>query len=192
VDSFTVNVWRHSSLEVAERFYAEPRKLLVELTAEAIVELFKGDVRARKELAELLVSEPDVRLAIINAVLRDVATKSDIEQLRSAMESRFEQHRAATKSDIEQLRSAMESRFEQHRAATKSDIEQLRADFRRDIEQLRSEFRRELEQLRTEFRREIDTLAREIDRLYKLVIVSVLGILISIANTILVRLLLPP
>jgi ABC-type phosphate transport system auxiliary subunit len=55
----------------------------VELTAEAIVELFRGDVRARKELAELLISEPDIRLAIINAVLRDVATKSDIEALRS-------------------------------------------------------------------------------------------------------------
>ena len=48
-----------------------------------IVELFRGDVRARKELAELLISEPDIRLAIINAVLRDVATKSDIEALRS-------------------------------------------------------------------------------------------------------------
>ena len=107
------------------------------LTAEAIVELFRADARARKELAELLVSEPDVKLAIINAVLKDVATKSDIEQLRT-------------------------------------------------------EFRREIEQLRTEFRREIDMLARVIDRLYKLVIVSVLGILISIANTILVRLLLPP
>jgi ABC-type phosphate transport system auxiliary subunit len=55
----------------------------VELTAEVIVELFRGDVRARKELAELLISEPDIRLAIINAVLRDVATKSDIEALRS-------------------------------------------------------------------------------------------------------------
>ena len=77
----------------------------MELTAEAIVELFRADARARKELAELLVSEPDVRLAIINAVLKDVATKSDIEQLRAAMESRFEQHRAATKNDIEQLRA---------------------------------------------------------------------------------------
>jgi len=132
-----VNVWGHSSLEVTERFYVEPRRPLVELTAEAIVELFRADVRARKELAELLVSEPDVKLAIINAVLRDVATKSDIEQLRA-------------------------------------------------------DFRRELEQHRADFRREIDTLAREIDRLYKLVMVSVLGILISIANTILVRLLLPP
>jgi uncharacterized membrane protein YccC len=131
----------------------------VELTAEAIVELFRGDVRARKELAELIISDPDIRLAIINAVLRDVATKSDIERLRESLESRFEQHRSATKSDIEALRASMERRFEE---------------------------------LCSEFRREIDFLAREIDRLYRLVMVSVLGILISIATTILVRVLLPP
>jgi DNA replicative helicase MCM subunit Mcm2 (Cdc46/Mcm family) len=125
----------------------------VELTAEAIVELFRGDVRARKELAELLISEPDIRLAIINAVLRDVATRSDVEQLRKAVEERFE------------------------RVATKSDIEALRSEFRRELDSVR---------------REIDMLAREFDRLYRLVMVSVLGILISIATTILVRVLLPP
>ncbi|HIP57341.1 MAG TPA: hypothetical protein EYH02_04655 [Ignisphaera aggregans] len=48
-----------------------------------IVKLFEEDVVARKRLAELLVGEPDIRLAIINAVLRDVATKSDIEKLRN-------------------------------------------------------------------------------------------------------------
>jgi len=125
----------------------------VELTAEAIVELFRGDVRARRELAELLISEPDIRLAIINAVLRDVATRSDVEQLRKAVEERFE------------------------RVATKSDIEALRSEFRRELDSVR---------------REIGFLAREIDRLYRLVMVSVLGILISIATTILVRVLLPP
>ncbi len=125
----------------------------MELTAEAIVELFRGDVRARKELAELLISEPDIRLAIINAVLRDVATRSDVEQLRKAVEERFE------------------------RVATKSDIEALRSEFRRELDSVR---------------REIDMLAREFDRLYRLVMVSVLGILISIATTILVRVLLPP
>jgi len=145
--------------ESRKRFYVYARAPLGELTAEAIVELFRGNVRARKELAELLISEPDIRLAIINAVLRDVATKSDIERLRESLESRFEQHRSATKSDIEALRASMERR---------------------------------IEELRSEFRREIDFLAREIDRLYRLVMVSVLGILISIATTILVRVLLPP
>jgi len=39
--------------------------------------------RARKRLAELLVSEPDIRLAIINPVLRDVATNGDIKKIRN-------------------------------------------------------------------------------------------------------------
>ena len=47
-----------------------------------IVKLFEEDVAARKRLAELLIGEPDIRLAIINAVLKDVATKSDVEKLR--------------------------------------------------------------------------------------------------------------
>jgi uncharacterized protein len=61
-----------------------------------------------------LVSKPDVRLAIINAVLRDVATKGDIEALK-----------AATRSDIESLRTA-----------TKSDVEALRKEFKEGIEAL--------------------------------------------------------
>ena len=153
----------------------------MELTAEAIVELFRRDARARRELAVLLVSEPEVRLAIINAVLRDVATKGDIEALR-----------AAVKGDIDKLRESLESRFEQHRSATKSDIEALRAAVKDDIKALKEDVERRFEEVRTEFRREIDFLAREIDRLYRLVMVSVLGFLISIATTILVRVLLPP
>jgi len=55
---------------------------LPSITADDVVKLFEEDAKARKRLAELLVSEPDVRLTIINAVLRDVATKCDIESSR--------------------------------------------------------------------------------------------------------------
>jgi phosphate uptake regulator len=89
----------------------------VELTAEAIVELFRRDARARRELAVLLVSEPDIRLAIINAVLRDVATKGDIEALR-----------AAVKDDIKALKEDVERRFEE-----------LRSEFRRELDSVRRE-----------------------------------------------------
>ena len=58
----------------------------VSLSAMDIVKLFEEDAAARKRLAELLVGEPDVRLAIINAVLRDVATKNDIEKLRGEID----------------------------------------------------------------------------------------------------------
>ena len=54
-----------------------------------IVKLFEEDTHARKRLAELLVGEPDIRLAIINAVLRDIATKSDLEKLREELRNEF-------------------------------------------------------------------------------------------------------
>ena len=60
------------------------------ITAQDIVELFEKDSRARKRLAELLVEEPDVRLAIINAVLRDVATRHDLEVLRRELMERVD------------------------------------------------------------------------------------------------------
>ncbi len=89
------------------------------LTADQIVKLFEKDSRARKRLAELMVLEPDVRLAIINAVLRDVATKQDIEALRKEMRAEISELKAATKQDIESLREA-----------TKQDIETLRKEIK--------------------------------------------------------------
>jgi len=103
---------------------------LPSIMAEDVVKLFEEDVRARKRLAELLVSEPDARLAIINAVLRDVATKGDIEVLRREFKIDMEALKAATKSDIESLR-----------VATKSDVEALRKEFKNDMEALRKEFK---------------------------------------------------
>jgi len=57
------------------------------ITAEDIVKLFEEDIRARKRLAELLVSEPDVRLALANAMLREVATKDDLKELRAELKA---------------------------------------------------------------------------------------------------------
>jgi hypothetical protein len=76
---------------------------LPSITAEDVVKLFEEDVRARKRLAELLVSEPDVRLAIINAVLRDVATKGDIEALRREFKSDLEALRRELREEIGRL-----------------------------------------------------------------------------------------
>jgi uncharacterized protein involved in exopolysaccharide biosynthesis len=120
------------------------------ITADDVVKLFEGDVRARKRLAELLVSEPDVRLAIINAVLRDVATKSDIEALRKELKSDMEALKAATKSDIESLR-----------VATKSDMETLRKELKSDMEALRKEFKEEIGRLDGR----IDSLEQRVDSL---------------------------
>lgn len=85
------------------------------LSADAIVELFERDARARKRLAELLVSEPDVRLAVINAVLRDVATRGDVERVREDIGK----IRSQMAEDMGKIRSEM---------ATRSDLDKLRGD----------------------------------------------------------------
>ena len=90
------------------------------LTAKEVVDLFEKDPSARKKLAELLVAEPDIRLAVINAVLRDVATKSDINELRREMIDL----NAATKRNIQELRKEL-----------KGDIQELR----REVSELRRE-----------------------------------------------------
>jgi predicted nuclease with TOPRIM domain len=72
---------------------------LSSLTADQIVDLFERDLRARKRLAELIVMEPDMRLAIINAVLREVATKDDIKALENDIKALGD----ATRKDIKEL-----------------------------------------------------------------------------------------
>jgi chaperonin cofactor prefoldin len=43
----------------------------------------------KKRLAELMVTDSDAKLAIINAVLADVATKKDLEKLEERLERRI-------------------------------------------------------------------------------------------------------
>jgi len=142
---------------------------LSSLTAEDVVKLFEADVRSRKRMAELLVSEPDMRLAIINAVLRDVATKSDIEALRREFKSDMEALRVATKSDIEALRRELKSDIEALKATTKSDIEGLRRDvseLRERVSKLEGAFTQLVERI-GDLDKRIDSLDKRIDSLDK-------------------------
>ena len=57
--------------------------------AEKLIEELEKDPKIRKRLAELMVTDSEVRLAIINAVLADVATKKDLERLEERIERRI-------------------------------------------------------------------------------------------------------
>ncbi len=57
--------------------------------AEKLIEELEKDPKIRRRLAELMVTDSDVRLAIINAVLADVATKKDLEKLEERIERRI-------------------------------------------------------------------------------------------------------
>jgi hypothetical protein len=68
--------------------------------AEKVIEEFEKDIRLRKKFAELFITEPDVRLVLINAVIAEVATKRDINELRSEF-----------RNEINQLRNDIWSNF---------------------------------------------------------------------------------
>ena len=72
--------------------------------AERLIKEFEENVVLRKRLAELLVSEPDVRLALINAVIADVATKKDLSELRNELKNEINHLRNELKSEINGLR----------------------------------------------------------------------------------------
>jgi aspartate/tyrosine/aromatic aminotransferase len=60
-----------------------------------------------RELAAAIVSEPELRLAVINAVLANVATKQDVYQLREEMRNEISQLR----QEMNQLRRDMNANF---------------------------------------------------------------------------------
>jgi hypothetical protein len=101
--SLALSSARLINLQFKQHFYTSPLIYGMDgLSAERIVELFEKDVGSRKRLAELLVAEPDVRLAIINALIRDVATREDIEDLRKETREDIERLKAELKSYIDE------------------------------------------------------------------------------------------
>jgi predicted aconitase len=94
------------------------------LSAGEIVKLLKSDKDALRELAVAVASEPELRLAVINAVITDVATKQDIQQIRQELKVEIAQLREETKEEIAQLRQEI-GLLRQH---VDSEISQLRRD----------------------------------------------------------------
>jgi DNA anti-recombination protein RmuC len=116
------------------------------LSAVEIVKLLKSDKNALRELSAAIASEPELRLAVINAVLADVATKQDLQQLRQELKGEMAQLRQEMKEEIAQLREELRGDI----TATKQDFQQLRQELKEEIAQLREETKEEIAQLRQE------------------------------------------
>jgi hypothetical protein len=104
-------------------------------------------VKRLAEAASEAVGVAEVRLAIINAVLRDVATKDDVETLRTA-----------TKSDIEALRREVES--------LRGDIFTQVSELRERVSKLEGAFRQLVGRM-GDLDKRIDALDRRMDALDK-------------------------
>ncbi|MHA1594131.1 MAG: hypothetical protein ACTSXX_05240, partial [Candidatus Baldrarchaeia archaeon] len=85
------------------------------ITAERIVELFEKNRAALKRFAALVMSEDEVRLALVSAVLRDVATRDYVDrrfaELRDYVDKRFAELRGYVDSRFSEMREYVDRRF---------------------------------------------------------------------------------
>ena len=68
-----------------------------------LIEELEKDRTARRRLAEILVTDGEVRLAIINAVLADVATKEDLRRTEDNLKALIEREISRLEKRIDSL-----------------------------------------------------------------------------------------
>jgi chromosome segregation ATPase len=97
--------------------------------AEKLLEELKSDEKLREEflafVAEGVARDRRARLVMLQGLIREVATKSDVESAKNEL-----------RAEIEALRKEF-----------RADVDALRKEFRAEIEALRSEFREEVKRL---------------------------------------------
>jgi DNA repair exonuclease SbcCD ATPase subunit len=149
------------------------------LSAGEIVRLLKSDRDALRELAVAVASEPELRLAVINAVLADVATKQDIQQMRQELKGEMAQLRQELREEISQLREETKEEIAQLRQHVDGEISKLRgeiAQLRQHVDSEISQLRQEIAQMRQHVDSEILQLRRDMNTNFRWTVGLILGI----------------
>jgi DNA repair exonuclease SbcCD ATPase subunit len=149
------------------------------LSAGEIVRLLKSDKDALRELAVAVASEPELRLAVINAVLADVATKQDIQQMRQELKGEMAQLRQELREEISQLREETKEEIAQLRQHVDGEISKLRgeiAQLRQHVDSEISQLRQEIAQMRQHVDSEISQLRRDMNTNFRWTVGLILGI----------------
>jgi DNA anti-recombination protein RmuC len=149
------------------------------LSAGEIVRLLKSDRDALRELAVAVASEPELRLVVINAVLADVATKQDIQQLRQELKGEMAQLRQELREEISQLREETKEEIAQLRQHVDGEMSKLRgeiAQLRQHVDSEMSQLRQEIAQMRQHVDSEISQLRREMNTNFRWTVGLILGI----------------
>jgi len=156
--------------------------------AEALVEELERNPGLRQRLARAIAPDvvagialsPELRGALIQALVREVATKGDVERLRESLEAL--RREVATKAELGELRRELEET--RREMATREELSELRREMatKEELKQLHSE----LEQLRgeitalsqrvTALEARVEELSARIGSLEKWFIVTVVGI----------------
>jgi chromosome segregation ATPase len=99
--------------------------------AEKLLEELRSNEKVREEflafVAEGVARDRKARLVMLQGLIREAATKSDVENAKNEL-----------KAEIDKVRTEL-----------KAEIDALRKEFKADVEALRKEFRGEIERLET-------------------------------------------
>ena len=114
----------------------------MESLAERVINEIEADKRLKKRLAELLVTEPDVRILMINSIIADVAKKEDIRELRGEINQ--------LRGEINQLREEINQ--------LRGEMNLLRVEVDQKITQLREEINQLREEMHSDFKWVIGTV----------------------------------
>ena len=158
------------------------------LSAGEIVRLLKSDRDALRELAVAVASEPELRLAVINAVLADVATKQDIQQMRQELKGEMAQLRQELREEISQLREETKKEIAQLRQHVDGEISKLMgeiAQLRQHVDSEISQLRQEIAQMRQHVDSEISQLRRDMNTNFRWTV----GLIIAVWGTTVIPLL---
>jgi len=101
------------------------------VSARDIVEAFKKDKGALAELASMIAGEPDIRLVVINAVLRDVATREYMDKRFSKLRQElveFRRELMATREYVDKRLNQLEGRLMQKIAELRQEFVELRRE----------------------------------------------------------------
>jgi len=90
-------------------------------------------------IAFKLAQNTDIRLLVLNSLIRDVATKMDIEGLGDAIGKDIQELRNETKAEIESLRNETKNAIQELRNETKAEIESLRNETKNQVQLLKGD-----------------------------------------------------
>jgi chromosome segregation ATPase len=161
--------------------------------AEKLVEELEANEKARKRLAKILVpeaiSEPELRLAIINAVLRDVATKSDVAKVMEEIEKIRREDIRRLEERIDALRKEMYTQITELRER----VSKLEGAFTQLVERIGDLDKRidSLDKRIDSLDKRIDALDRRIDYVTKVSWALTLSVLATLAAQVLMRMFMP-
>jgi DNA anti-recombination protein RmuC len=98
-----------------------------------------------RKIAVGIARNDEVRALVLNSIIRDIATKKDIEDLRNS-----------TRQEIEELKSYMKQELGELRDELRKEIGGLRNSMRTENEGVSSELTKEIRGLKEETKREIE------------------------------------